>query len=237
MRTLHKLTAKFCAGNPKPGRHSDGGNLFLEVSAGRKSWVFNYARDGRERSMGLGAFADVPLALARELATAARVELAKGNDPIDTREAKAAADRAERARLITFKELAIAYHTANAHTWNNDKHRKEWLSTVRRFAFPLLGNLWISDLTVDLVCKVLEPLIEAGKHVTAARLRGRIEAVFDAGKVRGSCSGDNPAAPEVIGKAVKLKSEKAGVQHQPALPYAKVAAFMTAVRTRQTNTA
>ena len=43
----------------KPGRHSDGSNLYLAISeGGARRWVFFYrAPDGRRREMGLGSAA------------------------------------------------------------------------------------------------------------------------------------------------------------------------------------
>jgi len=52
-----------------PGRHSDGRNLYLNVSkSGAKSWVFVYVRKGKQREMGLGSAATVTLQEARALA-------------------------------------------------------------------------------------------------------------------------------------------------------------------------
>jgi hypothetical protein len=50
-----KLTVKRVERLREPGRYSDGGNLYLQVTnADNRSWVFRYERDGRERAMGLG---------------------------------------------------------------------------------------------------------------------------------------------------------------------------------------
>ena len=49
------LTARQVETIKTPGRHADGGNLYLNVTAsGAKSWVFLYVRSGRQREMGLG---------------------------------------------------------------------------------------------------------------------------------------------------------------------------------------
>src|SRR5262249_10252646 len=49
----------------------------------------------------------------------------------------------------------------------------------------------------------------------------------------GRRNGDNPADKAVIGHLLPLRSEKAGVRHQPALPFAKLPAFMTELRKMQ----
>src|SRR5262245_4193223 len=104
-RAWNKLTANFVRSASKRGRYSDGGNLQLQIAkAGNKTWIFTYQRNGVIRAMGLGSARAVPLALARELAGQAREQLARGFDPIDARKAAALAQRAARARLMTFKE-------------------------------------------------------------------------------------------------------------------------------------
>ena len=43
-RAIHKLSARAAETISKPGRHSDGGGLYLSISGeGRRRWVFLYA--------------------------------------------------------------------------------------------------------------------------------------------------------------------------------------------------
>jgi integrase len=236
-RAWNKLTANFVRGVSKRGRYADGGNLFLQVAkGGTKAWVFLYARNGVSRAMGLGSARVVSLALARELATQAREQLARGIDPVDARKAAALAQSAARAKLTTFQKCAEEYHAANASRWSNDKHRREWLSTLSRFAFPVLGHLSVNAIDSSLVYRVLLPLVTA-TPVTAARVRGRIETVLDYAKAAGQRDGDNPANKAIIAHMLPLRSEKSAVTHQPALPFVKVPAFMTALRARSGTSA
>lgn len=71
----------------KPGRHSDGGGLYLNVKpAGSKSWLFMWVAAGKRREMGLGAYPEVGLAKARKLAAEHREAIAAGRDPIAERQ-------------------------------------------------------------------------------------------------------------------------------------------------------
>jgi Arm DNA-binding domain len=59
------------------GLHSDGGNLFLQVTltpdkSKRQSWIFRYATGGKEHWLGLGSLVDVSLAKARAKAAEQR---------------------------------------------------------------------------------------------------------------------------------------------------------------------
>jgi hypothetical protein len=94
-----RLTAKQVE-NAKPGRHGDGGGLWLEVStSGARHWTLRYQINGRARGMGLGSAEVVTLAHARERARLARLALLDGIDPLEAR-------RAPRAELRRTQALA-----------------------------------------------------------------------------------------------------------------------------------
>ena len=229
-RPWNKLSANFVRGAGRRGRYADGGGLYLQIArGGTKAWVFSYRRNGASRAMGLGSVRSVSLALARELAGQAREQLARGLDPVDARKAAGLEQRASRAKLMTFKQCAEEYHASNLTRWSNEKHRREWLSALQRHAFPVLGHLSVNAIDSGLVHKVLQPLV-TDKAVTASRVRGRIETVLDYAKAAGRRSGDNPADKAIIAHMLPLRSEKAGVVHQPALPFAKLPALMPVLR-------
>ena len=90
-KTIHRLPPRCLATFNEPGRHADGGNLYLSITAsGSKSWLFMYRAAGRQREMGLGSAGPgaISLARARELAAGCRDLLARGLDPIEARSAK-----------------------------------------------------------------------------------------------------------------------------------------------------
>src|ERR1700704_1482352 len=81
-----KLTARKVQ-TAKPGKYSDGGNLYLVVSeTGARKWVlrFTLARPAERDGLASSA-ASVPLADAREKAASARRNIAQGLNPIDER--------------------------------------------------------------------------------------------------------------------------------------------------------
>src|SRR5580698_2128145 len=84
-RAIHKLTARAAETLAKPGRHSDGGGLYLSISGeGRRRWVFLYTWRGKQREAGLGAAGKggVSLKAAREKAAEGRALVKAGVDPI-----------------------------------------------------------------------------------------------------------------------------------------------------------
>jgi Arm DNA-binding domain len=137
---LHKLSARTVAALTKPGRHSDGGGLYLFISRDakvfRRRWVFRFTQDRKAREMGLGPVNGVSLAEARKLAAAARSEVEKGRDPIEARDA---GRRASRGRK-TFGECALALIGAKEPEWRNVKHRQQWRVTLETYTACPLGH-------------------------------------------------------------------------------------------------
>ena len=81
-RALNKLSAMQAARIIAPGRHSDGGGLYLFIDQqGRRRWIFMYTRSGKRTELGLGGGRDLSLANARAEATKLREILATGGDP------------------------------------------------------------------------------------------------------------------------------------------------------------
>jgi hypothetical protein len=83
MRQAKRLSARTVATLTKPGRHSDGGNLYLLItkteSGLSKRWVFMFTHGGKQREAGFGPASVVTLAEARGKAQEWRSMLAKGN--------------------------------------------------------------------------------------------------------------------------------------------------------------
>lgn len=235
-RTVGRLTALRVTRLKKPGLHSDGAGLYLQITPGgsgvAKSWLYRFSLAGKRRDMGLGSLAAVGLAEARNAATEARKLVQRGIDPIEHRRAVRAAVALEKAKDVTFGDAATAYIEAHASSWRNDKHRKQWRSTIDTYAAPVIGRLAVGAIDTGLVLKVLEPIWQT-KTETAQRLRGRIEAILDWAKTRGYRDGENPARwkghlANLLAKPSKVRR----VQHHPALPYSELPEFMAALRSQ-----
>lgn len=233
-RAAEKLSAVAVAKQAKPGLYGDGRGLWLQVRPGvagpSKSWVLRYMRAGRARTMGLGPYPDISLADARERAAAARRLLIDGRDPIEERDRARAATRLEAARAVTFRDAAERYIAAHRAGWKNAKHAAQWTATLDAYTFGVLGSLPVAAVDVGLVLKVLEPIWTA-KPETAARVRGRIEAILDWATARGLRVGENPARWRGhLDKLLPARAKVARVKHHAALPYADLPAFMVALR-------
>jgi len=219
-KQLHKLSARAVATLSKPGRHSDGGGLYLNLTgSGARSWVFMWKVAGRRREIGLGSLRDVTLAKARDRAAEARRLLADGLDPLAAR---------TKPRTMTFGEAADALVESMSPSWRNEKHRAQWRMTLTAYCSPI-RTLPVADLTTEDVLQVLRP-IWLTKSETASRLRGRIERVFDFAKARGMRSGENPARWRGHLDAVLPRRQKLTRGHHKAMPFDEVPQFIDRLR-------
>ncbi len=222
-RSLHKLTAIQAAKLNKPGRHSDGGGLYLSIDeSGRRRWVFMYTRTGKRVELGLGGRRDLSLADARAEAATLRAMLAAGADP--------KVERARDDKVQTFGACADAYVEAMQPSWRNAKHAAQWKMTLTKYAAPIRERP-VNDITTQDVLDVLQPLWTRTPE-TAERLRGRIENVLDAAKAKGLRAGENPARWRGHLNQLLPKRQRLKRGHHAALPYDLMPEFMANLRTR-----
>lgn len=227
-RISERLTALRVQHLKAPGRHPDGGGLYLQITpSGGKSWIFRYRRNSRERQMGLGPLRFVTLAQAREKARVARSLLFEGQDPI---ERATLAPVVQTPSGVTFDEATRSYIDLNKTAWRNAKHAQQWRNTLNTYALPTLGAKRLGQIETADVVQVLRP-IWLVKTETASRLRSRIEAILNWGTAHGYRQGENPARwrghLEMIFPA---KTRVAKVKNHPALPFEDLPAFMGALK-------
>jgi integrase len=220
----------------KPGRYAVGvvDGLHLEVfSTGARSWLLRIMIGGKRCDMGLGGYPTVTLAGARDAARQAREKVRSGINPIDELRATQSALKASQAAALTFKEAADKYIDAHKAGWSNEKHAKQWTSTLTAYAYPKIGHVLVRDVELPQVLAILEPIWKT-KTETASRLRGRIESVLDWATARNYRQGLNPARWRGhLDKLLPKPSKVARVEHHDALPASGVGAFMAELRRQE----
>ena len=218
------------------GYHNCAQGLYLQVSKqGTKSWLYRYTSPliKTRREMGLGSFNFVGLAQARQYVMDGKRLVTNDKDPIEERKKEQIKVQLKQTRNMTFKEIAEACIAAKAPEWKSAKHSQQWSNSLEAHAFPILGEMPISDISTDLILKVLEP-IWITKAETASRIRQRIETIWDYGKARNYVSGENPARlrghlDKILSKTAKVKR----VRHFPALPHEDMGIFLQELRQRK----
>jgi integrase len=238
-RKLHNALTAMEVKKAKPGRHADGGGLQLLVKeSGARSWVYRFMLKGKSRDIGLGAAGPggISLADARDLATALRLKVKSGIDPLEERQradadAKAA-EQATKVAGITFKAMAETHIAANKDSWRNAKHKQQWENTLKTYAYPVFGDLPVAEVDTPHVLKVLEPIWREVPE-TASRLRGRIETVLDSAKARGYRQGENPARWRGHLAQILPARTKLSRGHHKAMPYDAIPAFVEQLQERE----
>ena len=212
----------------KPGKYHDGSGtgLFLRVDPnGGRFWIQRITIHGKRREIGLGGFPVVSLADARKAALANKQLAFSGGDPL--------AERRKTRETLTFEQSVERYLAAKLDEFRNEKHKKQWRSTLDRYAKPKMGDLPVQSIAVADVLRVLQP-IWTDKTETASRLRGRIEAVLSWATVAGLREGPNPARwkgnlSELLPKAAKVAKQG----NQPALALADVSRWWADLAKRE----
>lgn len=228
------LTVKQCQ-NARPGRHSDGRGLYLLVKpSGARSWVLRVQYRGKRRDFGLGGYLEsrpgpspvelerlrsLTLAEARDKAKFAR-DLAKaGINPSELW-------RQEVVSVPTFEAAAREYHRQVEKGWRNAKHGAQWLSTLKDYVFPVIGQRLVSEIEASDIQRVLLP-IWLTKGETARRVRQRILAVLDYAHAKKWRELESPA--RAVSQLMRsIKQPKGG--NFAAMPWAAAPSFMATLR-------
>lgn len=203
--------------------------LCLRVKdSGARSWVLRKMLNGRRVERGLGGYPETTLAQAIDRARQAIDQIRNGIDPAAERRARRkTADR-------TFKSVAEAYIAAHRAGWKNAKHAEQWASTLATYAYPVIGDKHVAEVTKADVIQIIEPLW-ATKTETATRVRSRIELVLNYAVQREyRPEGLNPARWRGNLDAALPRARKvAKVEHHAALPIDGMHAFMQRLRAVQ----
>jgi integrase len=217
----------------KAGFYPVGGvsGLALYVKeSGARSWILRKKVGQRRPDIGLGGFPDVKLEQARDKARHIAEQIRQGIDPLAARKEAAAALRLATAKALTFDEAALNCHTAKKAGFRNDKHKADWMNSIKTHVSPVIGSLPVGEIEQPHILKVLQPIWET-KTETATRVRQRIEAVLAwaiASKYR---TGDNPARWKgSLEHSLAAANKVRRVMHHAALPWQEVGAFMVDLR-------
>jgi integrase len=218
----------------KRGRYSAGEvkGLYLQVTkTGVTSWLLRYEIAGRERSMGLGPYPLFKLKEARERARAARKLIADGIDPLEAKAQAKQAAALEKAKTVTFKQVAQEYYDATKSSWRSARTGAQFQSSLKAYVLPVIGSLPVSEIDKALVLKVIRPEWDT-KTETMDRVRKRIESVIDFAVVSGYRQpGLNPATwSGFLEHVLSARQKVQPTVHLPALPYQEVPTFMAALR-------
>ena len=210
------------------GMHWVADNLYLQIrDQGTRSWLYRYWVDGKPKVVGLKSARDISLAEAKNQADRLRIQIRDGADPASERKSARLEKHQQLASakpMPTFEECARTYIASHEASWKNEKHRRQWSSTLKSYVYPVFGNKPVNEVGIDDVMKVLKPIWHE-KPQTAGNIRGRIDKVLGWATAMGYRTGDNPASRTgplehllpSLGKVKRVKQK-----HHAAVPYGEV---------------
>jgi integrase len=227
--------------------HSLGGGLYLKKDGDANLFIFRYQVDKKPKKISLRAFDGThnTLAHARTRVLELKSKVKQGIDPkeeeqlqlLEKEKRLKTQGKAKEQQEATFEKLAYETIQYLEHEWTNHKTAKQWESSLKAYAFPVIGHLPVSEIERKHVLQTLEP-IWFDKTETADRVRRRIEAVLRRAISDGLRAGDNPAAwrgslEHRLPSAEKTKNKRKPEEerHHEALPYAELPVFMVDLAT------
>ena len=244
-RITHAEIRQIISGK-KVGRYPCKDNLYLNLTdSGTVNWCIVYDLDGKRLMRGMGAFDNATnnLAIARAKCDDYLVMIRQGIDP--KVEEKRELDLKQSAKALedslkenTFARYAYEHIRILEPSWTNVKTAAQWRRSLEQYAFPVIGDTPVSDVSRSQVLAILQP-IWLEKTETADRVRRRIAAVLDVAISddlrternpaiwRGSLLGKLPSV-ESVKKARAPEEERA----HASLHYSDLPLFMEVLRTQ-----
>ncbi|MDW3221402.1 MAG: Arm DNA-binding domain-containing protein [Paracoccaceae bacterium] len=132
-----------------------------------RALVLRYQVEGRRRDLGLGAYPDVTIAMARDRASEARRLIIDGKDPIAQK---------RQTKSNTFKDTALELIESKRPGWKSTKHAPQWTATLDTYVVSKLGQMRVAKIETADVMGTLKP-IWTQKPETASRVRQRISVL------------------------------------------------------------
>jgi integrase len=226
-RYTERLTDLKCKKLTTPGRHADGGGLYLFVSkVGCKSWVFVFTRRGKKRELGLGAYPITTLVRAREKAKEHRLSLSEGKAPQSHKEA---------ASMVSVHGTTAGMTLGAACDRFIELHQGQWrkntlLSWQSSFRKTRCSTFWAMPLAMVTSTYIVETIKDFA-HTTRSSILTRLVQVYDwAQELKFVPKDFSPAK-------IKLKNfipvEKRETKHHASLAWQNAPAFVRDLRALQ----
>jgi integrase len=172
--TFIKNSTKY-SGRPSGDKHSDGGGLYLHVTAAGKYWRMNYRLYGKQKTLSLGVYPAVSLAQARRGRDEAKKLIAQNIDPSAAKQEAKQADKLAAAN--TYETVAREFHKLKAESWS-ESHAAKWLRMNEMYLFPQIGPMPIASIRGKAVLDALRKVEAKGILSTAQDLQQMAGQVF-----------------------------------------------------------
>ncbi len=219
------LSFKYIESLKTQGRFTDalvtGLHLWVKPNL-KKYWIFRYSLNHKQQNISLGPYPKVSIAEARLKAQELRNQIDSGINPLAERRIQKNKMLGLEAKKVVFSDFAKECIKTKRTEWTNQKHGDQWEYTLKEFAYPIIGDKYLDEISTEDILAILSP-IWTSKTETASRLRGRLEWILASATTRKLRTGTNPALwrghlQTILPAPNKVKK----VQHHKALPYRRV---------------
>jgi hypothetical protein len=82
--------------------------------------------------------------------------VAEGIDPREHRKAQREAASLEASKTVNFEQAAERFIAAHDAGWRNVKHRHDWRSSLKMYAYPIMGELPVQAIDVAAAMRVFD---------------------------------------------------------------------------------
>lgn len=160
----------------KQYRLTDGLGLYLLVRPnGAKLWRQDYRFAGKDKTLSVGIYPDVPLKVARERRDEIRTQVAGGVDPSEHR--KTSKLHHALAQENTFEAVAREWFAKQQTAWAKS-HSSKIIQRLERDIFPWMGSSVISAITAPELLNTIRKIESRGKLETAHRAIQNCSQIF-----------------------------------------------------------
>ena len=108
----------------------------------------------------------------------------KGIDPIAKRNAEKAANLAAKTP-VNFIQAAETHLEAHAPSWRHKYARATWFNPVKKYAYPIIGELPFNDIVATHVAAIVRAAAADGNLETGKRVQQRIRKIINGAIARG----------------------------------------------------
>lgn len=160
----------------EPGKHFDGGGLYLELTAaGGRYWRLKYRIAGKEKRLALGVYPAVGLKDARDLAAQARQAIQAGDDPGELR--KTAKAKAVHEAVNTFRAVAVEWMEHQSARWTPET-RERIRASLEADILKTMGARPLASIQPLEVMTAIKAIEARGAGDQAGRVLQRVKAIF-----------------------------------------------------------
>jgi len=160
----------------KPYKVADMHGLYLLVKpSGGRYWRLDYRHEDKRGTLALGVYPDVSLKEAREKRASARRLLDKGINPTSYK--KLTRGVASISAGVTFKAVAQEW-LQKIEAEGRAPKTMEKVRWLLDFAYPLIGNRPVFEISAPELLTVLRTVEVRGRHESARRLRSTCGSVL-----------------------------------------------------------